>query len=53
MTDFADLLKGVKATTAVIGKVERLARDRERMRDLAEQTRTSLTAIPGIAEVAP
>jgi transposase len=67
LADFADLLKGVKATTAVIAEVKRLARDlladlrrlkaglernRERMRDLAEQTSTSLTGIPGIAEVA-
>jgi transposase len=67
LAEFADLLKGVKATSVVVSEVKRLARElladlrrlktalernRERMRDLAEQTRTSLTAIPGIAEVA-
>lgn len=64
---FSDLLKGVKATTAVIAETKRLAREllaelrrlktrlernRERMAELANQTHTALTQIPGLAEIA-
>jgi transposase len=64
--DFANLLKGIKATSPVIAETKRLARDllaelrrlaraleanRQRMSDLAEQTGTGLTAIPGIAAI--
>ncbi|HEX2290711.1 MAG TPA: IS110 family transposase [Pseudonocardiaceae bacterium] len=64
--DFANLLKGVKATTSVVAETKRLARNllaelrrlaraleanQQRMSDLTEQTRTGLTAIDGIAVV--
>lgn len=64
--DFANLLKGVKATSPVIAETKRLARDllaelrrlaraldanRQRMSDLTEHTATGLTAIGGIAAV--
>jgi transposase len=65
-SDFANLLKGIKATTAVIVETKRLARDllaelrrltraleanRQRMTDLTERAATGLTAIDGIATV--
>lgn len=64
--DFANLLKGVKATGPVIAETKRLARDllaelrrlnraleanRQRMSDLTAQAPTGLTAIAGIAAV--
>jgi transposase len=65
-TDFANLLKGIKATGPAEAETKRWARDlvadlrrldraleanRQRMADLAERTRTGLTAIPGIAAI--
>jgi transposase len=65
-SDFANLLKGIKATTGVVAETKRLARDllaelrritraleanRQRMSDLTEQAATALTDIPGIAAV--
>lgn len=62
--DFANLLKGVKATDPVAAETKRWARDlladlrrltraldanRQRMSDLTEHAATDLTAIPGIA----
>jgi transposase len=64
--DFANLLKGIKATSPVIAETKRYARDllaelrritraleanRQRMIDLTAHTRTGLTEIPGIAAV--
>ncbi|MFC3496057.1 IS110 family transposase, partial [Glycomyces rhizosphaerae] len=65
-SDFANLLKGVKATGPVIAETKRLARgllaelrrlaraleaNHQRMNDLTAQTRTGLTEIGGIAAV--
>jgi transposase len=65
-TEFAHLLKGIKATTSVIAETKRCARDllaelrrlgraldanQQRMSDLTEQAATGLTDIPGIAAV--
>lgn len=65
-TDFANLLKGIKATTSVTAETKRWARDllaelrritraletnRQRMSDLTEQAATGLTDISGIAAV--
>lgn len=64
--DFANLLKGVKATGSVVAETKRWARDllaelrrlnraleanRQRMSDLTAQARTGLTEIGGIAAV--
>jgi transposase len=64
--DFANLLKGVKASTSIVAETKRLARDlladlrrltraleanRQRMSDLTEQAATGLTGIDGIAVV--
>jgi transposase len=66
LEDFANLLKGVKASGPVIAEAKRLARDlladlrrlaraleanQQRMADLTEQAGTGLTAINGIAAV--
>jgi transposase len=64
--DFANLLKGIKATTGVVTETKRLARDllaelrrltraleanRQRMSDLTASADIALTDIPGIAAV--
>jgi transposase len=64
--DFANLLKGIKATGPVVAETKRLARDllaelrritraldanRQRMSDLTAQAKTGLTSIGGIAAV--